>query len=88
MGTALKGLHPALYPIAYCQGGESLSAAAGHPVCLPACPVEGLRGLLSFAHFAGCEEAMLSSGDGRGSLWSLTLGQGGGREGKAARDTQ
>lgn len=55
VGTTHEGLCPALYPIAYRQGGESLSATwdQGHPVCLPACPVEGLRLVLGFGHFAG-----------------------------------
>lgn len=54
----------------------------GHPICLPACPMEGLRVLLGLpilVCFAGYEEAMLFSGGSCCSLWVWVLMQGGGR---------
>lgn len=54
VGTSHEVLHPTLYPTAYCQGGGlSTMWDQGHPKYLPACPMEGLRVLLRFAHFGG-----------------------------------
>lgn len=94
VGTSHEGLHSSLYPTAYCQGGGlSTMWNQGHPICLPACPMEGLRVLLGlpilvcFVCFAGCEEAMLFSGGSCCSLWAWVQIQGGAEE-QGKQDTQ
>lgn len=84
VGTTHEGLCPMLYPIAYHQGGESLSAT-WTGITLYSCQPALWRGLgffwvlpslLVFACFAGCEEAMLSSRGSCGSLWGRGAGTG------------